>query len=352
MIKFIGLSSRDDKYDQFLENHPKGHFMQTRMWGRHKSKWNWEAILYYDGNNELKGSLAVLIRRIPFLPCSIMYGCRGPVCDPDDFTTVRELVNGAKQLAKKRRCYLIKLDPDIKSDNTAFKNELISLGFTPPPDNKNFETIQPRYVFRLNLEGRTEEDVFKSFESKTRYNIRLAMKKGVEVSVRGLESVREFYEIMNETGIRDKFFVRNESYFRSLLTNLGENVRLYMAYYQGKPLAGSIAVKFGDKVWYLYGASRNCCRNVMPNYLLQWEMIRWAIESGCKIYDFRGVSGDISPENPLYGLYRFKKGFGGEFTEFLGEFDLVLKPFAKKLADAGKRVRHKFAKLMALKLQD
>ena len=69
-------------------------------------------------------------------------------------------------------------------------------------------------------------------------------------------------------------------------------------------------------------------------------------------YDFRGVSGDISPENPLYGLYRFKKGFGGEFTEFLGEFDLVLKPFAKKLADAGKRVRHKFAKLMALKLQD
>ena len=76
-------------------------------------------------------------------------------------------------------------------------------------------------------------------------------------------------------------------------------------------------------MWYLYGASSNEYRNVMPNYLLQWEMIKWAIERGARVYDFRGVSGDLSEDNPLYGLYRFKRGFNGEFTEFIGEMDLV-----------------------------
>lgn len=352
MVKFIGLSARDDKYDEFLEAHPKGHFMQTRMWGMHKSNWKWEAVLSCDENGEIKGSLAVLIRRLPLLPYSLMYGCRGPVCSPDDFATLRELINGVKQLAKQNRCYLIKLDPDIKSDNIAFKNELVSLGFSPPLDNKSFESIQPRYVFKLNLEGMTQEDVLKLFESKTRYNIRLAKRKDVEVSVCGLEYIRDFCMIMNETGLRDGFLVRDESYFESLLTHLGENARLYLAFYQGIPIAGSIAIKFGDKVWYLYGASRNCYRNVMPNYLLQWEMIRWAIDSGCRIYDFRGISGDLSPSNPLYGLYRFKKGFGGEFTEFFGEFDLVLKPHINKLADIGKRTMHVLAKSFMLKLRD
>ena len=97
-----------------------------------------------------------------------------------------------------------------------------------------------------------------------------------------------------------------------------------MAFHEGQPIAGTLAIHYGDKVWYLYGASSNEHRNLMPNYLLQWTMIQWAIETGCRIYDFRGVSGDVSEDNPLYGLYRFKKGFGGEFTEFVGEMDLVL----------------------------
>lgn len=99
---------------------------------------------------------------------------------------------------------------------------------------------------------------------------------------------------------------------------------LYMAFSEGQPIAGTLAIHYGDKVWYLYGASSNEHRNLMPNYLLQWRMIQWAVETGCRIYDFRGVSGDLSEDNPLYGLYKFKKGFGGEFTEFVGEMDLVL----------------------------
>ena len=118
----------------------------------------------------------------------------------------------------------------------------------------------------------------------------------------------DFCRIMNETGERDRFIVRNEKYFKSMLDSLGESARLYMAFFEGKPIAGTIAIHFGDKVWYLYGASSNAHRNVMPNYLLQWEMIRWALEGGCRLYDFRGVSGSYGENRPIEGLYRFKSG--------------------------------------------
>jgi lipid II:glycine glycyltransferase (peptidoglycan interpeptide bridge formation enzyme) len=100
-------------------------------------------------------------------------------------------------------------------------------------------------------------------------------------------------------------------------------MKLFMAYYEGRPIAGTLAFLFGDTAWYIYGASSNSYRNVMPNYLLQWTMIKWAKANNCTLYDFRGVPGHLTEENPLYGLYRFKKGFNGEYTEFVGEYDLV-----------------------------
>ena len=118
---------------------------------------------------------------------------------------------------------------------------------------------------------------------------------------------------------------------------MGDHARLYMAYLDGRPIAGTIAIAYGDKVWYLYGASSNADRNAMPNYLLQMEMIKWAIERNARVYDFRGVSGDISEDNPLYGLYRFKKGFNGEFTEFIGEMSIVYRPGMMQLAKTGEK---------------
>lgn len=337
MIERVGPSTYE-AYDQFIANHRRGHFMQTRAWGRHKSSWRWEAILARDEAGEIKGSLAVMIRKVPGMPYSMMYGCRGPVCDETDLETAKELFEGAKKLAKELRCYILKLDPDIRSDRADFAALMAELGFTLPPDTKNFESIQPRYVFRLDVEGRTEENLLNSFESKTRYNIRLAMRKGVEVKICGDEAVDDFSRIMNETGERDHFIVRNADYFRSILRELGDDARIYMAYHEGTPIAGTLAIHFAGKVWYLYGASSNQSRNLMPNYLLQWEMIRWAVETGCFLYDFRGVSGDLSPENPLYGLYRFKKGFMGDFTEFLGEYDYVLKPWVVSAVKGGRNL--------------
>ena len=187
------------------------------------------------------------------------------------------------------------------------------------------------------------------FHSKWRYNIRLAERKGVTVRVVGREEVPAFSKLMLETGVRDGFVVRNAQYFENMLENLGEHARLYMAYAEGEPIAGTLAVAYGDKVWYLYGASSNEHRNLMPNYLLQWNMMCWALELKCRIYDFRGVSGDVSEDNPLYGLYRFKKGFGGDFTEFVGELDYVFNPFVNFAVSKGQRVFRHARKVLFLK---
>ncbi len=326
------------EYEAFVERHPKGHFMQSRLWAGCKPAWTWAAVAVRSDAGEIVGGLSVLIRKAPGVGLTFMYGGRGPVCDLHDRAVLADLAEGARALARKHRAYLLKIDPDIPAADREAADNLTSLGFVRREASKNFEGIQPRFVFRLPVAGRTEEEIFNGFESKTRYNVRLSARKGVQVRVSGEEAVDVFAELMKTTGERDDFIVRGADYFRTLLAELGEHARLYMAYYGETPVAGALAVAYGNKVWYLYGASANEYRNVMPNYALQWEMIRWAVERGAEIYDFRGVSGDLSEDNPLYGLYRFKKGFNGEFTEFIGEFDLVFRPAAAFVLEKGTRV--------------
>ncbi len=317
------------EYEEFLKNHPKGHFMQSPQWAKLKSNWKYEVVLERNENGEIAGSIAFLIRRLPYTKYNILYSARGPVCDIHDSKMLEKLICDTKEIAKKHNACVVLVDPDVKSEEKEYVKVLTDAGFNCK-DGKNFEGTQPRFVFRLDVKDKSIDDLMAAFHSKTRYNIRVALKNGVEVKIKGKESAKTFYEIMLETGMRDNFVTRPLSYFENMLDCMGENARLYMAYYEGKPIAGTLAIKYGKKVWYLYGASSNAYRNVMPNYLLQLEMIRWAVDTGCDIYDFRGVSGDLTPENPLYGLYKFKKGFSGEFTEFIGEFELVTKPLVYK----------------------
>ena len=323
------------EYEAFVESHPKGHFAQSVLWAKQKPAWDWKAIVCRNEAGKIKGSIAFLIRKMPVVRKKIMYACRGPVCDLDDRATFGELMAAARTLAKEEKAYVIKIDPDVPSSNTEFAKLLTDFGFRTRDTGKNFEAIQPKYVFRLYLNGRSEEELMASFHQKLRYNIRLAVKKGVEVRLCGKEMVPDFARIMVETGVRDNFATRPPEYFAAMLDNLGDKCRLYMAFHEGQPIAGTLAIHYGDKVWYLYGASSNEHRNLMPNYLLQWNMIQWAVETGSRVYDFRGVSGDLSEDNPHYGLYRFKKGFGGEFTEFMGEYDYVLNRLSYFIAEKG-----------------
>lgn len=314
------------EYERFVQSSPKGHFTQSTYWAKQKPEWDWEAIVCRNQEGQILGTVAILIRKLPGMPWKLAYACRGPVCDPEDTETLAELMTAARQLAYERNAAVLKLDPDISIADEAFAQRLHNLGFRDCPGGTDFDQIQPKFVFRLDLRGKDEASVFAQFHQKTRYNIRVAEKKGVTVQICGEEYVQAFSEIMAETGHRDGFVVRQPAYFKALLRNFGDRARLYMAFFEGQPIAGTLAIQYGDKTWYLYGASSNANRDKMPNYLLQWEMIRWALAGGCSTYDFRGVSGDLTPENPLYGLYRFKKGFSGDFTEFVGEKDMVLRP--------------------------
>lgn len=341
------------EFEAFVSSHPKGHFLQSTYWPAAKPQWGWRGVLSRDEGGAVRGALSILTRRMPG-GFSMLYAPRGPVCDVRDTAVMKELFDGAAQVARDSRGYLLQIDPDVLSSDEQFKTDMKSLGFAFEEAGLNFEGIQPRFVFRLDVQGRTEEEVMAAFEQKTRYNVRLAGKKGVTTrfwSGDGEipdEPLTAFAQIMQTTGKRDKFLVRSKEYFANMLRALGSHARLYMAYLGDLPISGTIAVQYGDKTWYMYGASSNEHRNVMPNYLLQWEMIRWAIGGGSRIYDFRGVSGDLSPENPLYGLYRFKKGFNGDFCEFCGQFTMVYKPLVARGMDFAlkchKRLRHFKAK--------
>ncbi len=331
------------EYLEFFERCSKCNFAQSPEWAGVKTAWHSKAIMVRK-DGKVCGTMAILFRKMPGLPYKMAYSSRGPVCEPDDLDTLRALLKDAKALAKNEKAYMLKIDPDIEITNEAFANVLFEEGFTRKPFSKNFEGVQPRFVFRLNIEGKTEDEVFAAFHSKTRYNIRVAMKNNVEVKIEGRDKLADFHRIMIETGVRDDFVTRPLSYFERMYDCLGDHIRLYTAYYEGQPVAGTLAILYGDKVWYLYGASSNSSRNVMPNYLLQWSMIQWAVENKCRIYDFRGVSGDIDETNPLYGLYRFKKGFGGDLTEFIGEFDYVLNKPIWLLYEKGEKFYKKMIK--------
>jgi len=263
-----------------------------------------------------------------------MYSPRGPVCDIYDKDTIKKLTEGAKELAKKHKAMALRIDPDVKSSDSKFRDIIQELGFKIKDNAKSFsDGIQPRYVFRLDVKDKNEEELLKSFHEKTRYNIRLATRKGVIVKEGTREDLKDFHSIMMETGSRDNFTIRPLEYFEKMYDVLEPKgyMKVLMAYYEDKPIAGVIPIMYGNKVWYLYGASSNKYRNVMPNYLLQWEMIKMALERKCDIYDFRGVEGILDESHPGYGIYKFKKGFKGEFTEFIGEVYMVFNPFVNFL---------------------
>lgn len=325
--RLIGAGERD-RFNAFVEGHPKGEILQSYEWGEVKAATGWRAyrLVVEDAEGTIRGAASILERELPVLRRPILYAPRGPVLDFRDKAVWEALMQGIKQLGRERGAILFKIDPDVVEDGT-ITPLLTELGFRRHSRGPNFEGLQPRFVYRLSID-RDLDEILAGFHQKTRYNIRLAERKGVIVKDDCAKAdLPHFYRLLRETAARDKFLIRGPEYYDIIWEHLVERgyARLFMAYYQGQPIAGTLAFTLGDKVWYVYGASGNEHRNVMPNYLLQWKMICWAKSLGCKLYDFRGVSGDMNPDNPLYGLYRFKKGFNGELVEFVGEFDY---PFA------------------------
>jgi len=323
--------SRKDPWNEFVARSPSGDLLQSFEWGELKRGSGWQPIrLAVEEDGSILAAASVLKRNIPRVGKSIFYAPRGPVCDFSDEGALSVLVNGIRDRARSEGAILLKIDPPVNIADSQAVRLLETLGFARVSDPSGFGGVQPRCVMQLDLSPSLDE-LLAGCKPKWRYNIRLAEKKGVRVrSDCAKEDLRPFYEILKETASRDRFLIRGFSYYEDMWDVLVEPglAKLFLAEYEGEVIAGAISYVFGDKCWYTYGASSNRHRNVMPNHLMQWRMIEWAKESGCVIYDFRGVSPrrDEDPDDHLYGLNRFKEGFGARFVEYIGEFDL---PFSR-----------------------
>jgi peptidoglycan pentaglycine glycine transferase (the first glycine) len=325
-------ASEKERFNKFIALHPRGHFLQLWEWGQVKEGTGWSKLpLILENDGEIVGALLILKRKLPLpgLNKCIFYAPRGPVVDAESEELNRQLFLGAEKVAREHGAIFLKLDPDINNNNNNYKQILQSCGFKENKTGLNFEGVQPRFVFRLDITP-SEIKLLENMHSKWRYNIRLAQRKDVRIrTAMDKNDLKVFYSILTETAQRDNFLIRDYKYFEWIWDYMVENgyARIFIAEHEDEVIASTLAMILGDKVWYLYGASSNRKRNLMPNYLIQWAMIRWAREQGCTLYDFRGVSGDLDESNPLYGLYRFKKGFGGELIEFIGEWDKIYSPF-------------------------
>jgi peptidoglycan pentaglycine glycine transferase (the first glycine) len=319
----------ESAWNSFAAASPGGHILQSSQWGQLKERFGWQvARLAIEDQGQWLAGAQVLFR--PLGPRTIAYVPKGPVTDWADEEVTRTLLEALHQLCRQRRAILLKIEPDLAED-PALVQRLTALGFRPSP-----QTIQPRCTILLDLTP-DPDDILARMKSKTRYNIRLAGRKGVTVREGTAEDLPGFYRLMRITGQRDDFGIHSESYYQAahqLFVPQGL-ARLFLATFEDKVLGGIVAFAFGQRAWYMYGASSDEHRKLMPNYLLQWEAIKWARERGCLTYDLWGIPDEeeavlerefTKRSDGLWGVYRFKRGFGGQAVRYLGAYDHVYSP--------------------------
>ncbi len=316
-------------WDEFSKGHD-GHVLQSFAWGELKSRYGWRAERWtWLKGDEMHAGAQVLLRRL--LPgLQIAYVPRGPVVPDANF------LEALRESMRRRGVFLLKIEPNWARDEPG-DEVLAGAGF-----RRSLETIQPPATIRIDL-MRDLGTILGAMKSKWRYNIRLAEKKGVVVREGTAADLPAFYELTRLTAERDRFAVHSTSYYRAAfeLLTASDSARLFVAEYEEKRLAMIFVTAFASEAIYLYGASGNENRNVMPNHLLHWAAIQWAKARGCARYDLWGI-----PENTRGGddhlpdsLYRFKRGFGGELIHYTGAWDFIYSPAAYALYRAARRLR-------------
>ncbi len=319
-----------EAFDAFICGHPMGSFMQHSAWAEVKNNWQVDRVISVGDTGEIRGAMQILSVPKPGEAVHFLYAPRGPVCDFDDMATLTDLLEGAKAVQHKRNGYLLRIDPYIEADQNEWIDNLTQLGFCYTPGQKIHQSTQPRFNYMLeDLKGQTPDELFMKIGRKSRYCIRFAQRYDLEICQTGVEGLDDFYSLYATTGSRKGFALRPKDYLKRLLQAFGDQARLYLCYYEGKPICGGIATNVAGKVSYVYGASDNQHRELNATYLLQWQMMQWALETGCDIYDFQGVVLTPEEDEALYGVYLFKQSFkSGRAVEFAGDFDLIYDPAA------------------------
>ncbi|HPV07178.1 MAG TPA: peptidoglycan bridge formation glycyltransferase FemA/FemB family protein, partial [Aggregatilineales bacterium] len=337
-----------DVWDRFVEEQ-NGHILQTSRWGALKEAFGWRAelVALADGGRICAGAL-VLFRPLPLGLGSIAYIPRGPVVDWSDGATVQALLSAIDERARRQGAILLKVEPDER-DTVEMRERLTALGFRESP-----QTVQPPRTILIDIsdvqgDPEGDDEVLMRMSGTCRRKVRVAYRKNIKVRECGVEDVATYARLANVTGERNDFGVHSEAYYRKAYELFApEHAALLMASYDGKDVAGLFVFAFGRTAWYFYGASSNEERNRMPTYALQWEAMNWARARGCTVYDMWGIPD--APEEQLeaefqhrqdglWGVYGFKRGFGGEVVRAVGAWDRIYRPLLGRAYDVAIRLR-------------
>ncbi len=310
-----------ETWNAALAELPQRHFLQTWEWGAFKSRHGWrvERLLWREGERP-RAMASVLTRRPGRWSGAVLYVPKGPALDYADHALLDEVLGRLEAEARRQGGLFIKIDPDVRLDGAegaAVVESLRGRGWL-----ESDEQIQFRNTMLLDLSD-SLDDLMAGMKSKWRYNTRLAVRRGVTVRRGGLDDLPLLYEMYAETARRDEFVIRPEAYYRDVWTTFIEAglAQPLIAEVEGEAVAMVILFRFADRAWYVHGASRSVHRDKMPNHWLQWEGIRWAKEQGCAVYDMWGAPDELDESDPMWGVYRFKRGFGGEFVRHIGAWD-------------------------------
>lgn len=329
-------------WSRILTSLPDPHLLQTWEWGEFKQRYGWQprrmVWLRADGS---PAAAAQVLARTGAGGLTVLYCPRGPVLHWSEAETMTNVLHYLGSLAAQRGVIQIKIDPDVPvgyglpgSDEASedplglsVAERLRAAGWRFSPQQVQFRNT---FILDLTLD---EDMLLARMRQKTRYNIRLAQRRGVVVRPAADDELDLLYRMYAETSVRDDFVIRPPAYYRHVWGDFAAAglAQPLLAEVQGEPVAGLIVYRFGARAWYLYGMSRNIHRERMPNHLLQWEAIRWARLQGCLTYDFWGAPDRPDPADPMWGVYRFKEGFGARLIRTLGAWDFSTRPVLARL---------------------
>lgn len=320
-------------WPELLTAFPGASFLQTNAWADVKSAVGWHASRFtWQGKGAQAASL--VLERAPHmagisLPFRILYLPRGPLADWSDPHTAERALEWVETCARSRKAVFVRIDPFV-AQQTDLPGNLVPLN---PHLGSLFQSRgwvvsddQIQYANTMVLDLRQgEERLLANMKPKTRYNLRLAERKGVTIRRGDAKDYALLYRMYLETSVRDGFLIRPEAYYRQVWERFQREDQCLplIAECGGEALAGLVIFFAGSGAWYVHGMSRAVQREKMPNFLLQWEAIREAIRRGKTYYDLWGAPDELREDDPMYGVYRFKEGLGAELVRTWGAWDFI-----------------------------
>lgn len=339
-------------WNEIISKLPDPHFLQTYEWGQVKAKYGW--VPYYavwteDGKFSVSSNYqlpitnivaaALILKRTALRRFSIFYAPKGPLMDWTNESLRKRVLDDLQSFAKKQGAIFLKLDPDVvlgrgvpvsvdevtENSGQAVMSDLRRRGWVESSDQ-----IQFRNTVMVDLSA-SEEEILMRMKQKTRYNVRLAEKKGVVVRVGNSEDLPALYKMYAETSVRDGFVIRDEGYYltvwKMFMQSSEPSAVPLIAEVDGEAVAAIFLFMFAGRGYYVYGMSRDKHREKMPTYLLQWVAMKHAKAHGCLTYDLWGAPDVFDESDSMWGVYRFKEGLGGEVVRTLGAYDFAPSKF-------------------------